>query len=161
MADPFTIRIFVPDGDPERVRLIDRMNWTGLGLVFRRTDWSEVRKRDEMQRTGIYVLVGYGNENDDLLILYVLLADDTCIKRLTSPVQNADTAKSICHTGRPARGASRAPCTPRARAITRRPHDHPIPRSHPCSLTHCTYGGIPHPPKSTQISNWHLYVRSK
>jgi hypothetical protein len=29
MADPFTIQIFVPDGDPEGVRLIDRMNWTG------------------------------------------------------------------------------------------------------------------------------------
>ena len=36
MAEPFTIRIFVPDGDPEGVRLIDRMNWTGLGVVFRR-----------------------------------------------------------------------------------------------------------------------------
>ena len=68
MADPFTIRIFVPDGDPEGVRLIDRMNWTGLGLVFRRSDWSEVRKRTEMQRTGIYVLVGYRNEDDDLLV---------------------------------------------------------------------------------------------
>jgi len=43
-ADPSAIRIFVPDGDPEGVRLIDRMNWTGLGLVFRRFDWSEVCK---------------------------------------------------------------------------------------------------------------------
>jgi hypothetical protein len=25
---PFTIRIFVPDGDPEGVRIINRMNWT-------------------------------------------------------------------------------------------------------------------------------------
>ena len=25
----FTLRMFVPDGDPEGVRLIDRMNWTG------------------------------------------------------------------------------------------------------------------------------------
>lgn len=31
-ADPFTIRIFVPDGDPGGVRIIDRMNWTGLGM---------------------------------------------------------------------------------------------------------------------------------
>ena len=31
VAAPFTIRIFVPDGDPEGFRLIDRMNWTGLG----------------------------------------------------------------------------------------------------------------------------------
>ncbi len=75
MADPFTIRIFVPDGDPEGVRLIDRMNWTGLGLVFRRSDWSEVRKRGEMQRTGIYVLVGYRNEDDDLPTLYIGQAD--------------------------------------------------------------------------------------
>ena len=34
--------------------------------MFRRSDWSEVRKRTEMQRTGIYVLVGYRNEDDDL-----------------------------------------------------------------------------------------------
>ena len=75
MADPFTIRIFVPEGDPEGVRLIDRMNWTGLGLVFRRSDWSEVRRRTEMQRTGIYVLVGYRNEHDDLPTLYIGQAD--------------------------------------------------------------------------------------
>ena len=75
MADPFTIRIFVPDGDPEGVRLIDRMNWTGLGLVFRRSDWSEVRKRSEMQSTGVYVLVGYRSEDDDLPTLYIGQAD--------------------------------------------------------------------------------------
>ena len=45
MADPFTIRIFVPDGDPEGVRLIDRMNWTGLVLVFPLTWSAEVRQR--------------------------------------------------------------------------------------------------------------------
>ena len=75
MANPFTIRIFVPDGDPEGVRLIDRMNWTGLGLVFRRSDWLEVRKRDEMERTGIYVLVGHREEDDDLPTLYIGQAD--------------------------------------------------------------------------------------
>ena len=57
MADPFTIRIFVPDGDPEGVRIIDRMNWTGLGLVFPRAKWPEIKQRPEMQRTGVYVLV--------------------------------------------------------------------------------------------------------
>ncbi len=75
MADPFTIRIFVPGGDPEGVRLIDRMNWTGLGLIFRRSDWSEARKRGEMQRIGIYVLVGDRNEDDDLFTLYIGQAD--------------------------------------------------------------------------------------
>lgn len=75
MADPFTIRIFVPDGDPEGVRLIDRMNWTGLGLVFPRAKWLEVRQRPELQRTGIYILVGYSNEDDDLPTLYIGQAD--------------------------------------------------------------------------------------
>jgi hypothetical protein len=75
MADPFTIRIFVPDGDPEGVRLIDRMNWTGLGLVFPRAKWLEVRQRPELQRTGIYILVGYSNQDDDLPTLYIGQAD--------------------------------------------------------------------------------------
>ena len=39
MAEPFTIRIFVPDGDPEGVRIIDRMNWTGTGIAFPRGSW--------------------------------------------------------------------------------------------------------------------------
>jgi hypothetical protein len=75
MPDPFTIRIFVPDGDPEGVRLIDRMNWTGLGLVFPRGKWAEVRQRAEIQRTGVYILVGYKGEDDDLPTLYVGQAD--------------------------------------------------------------------------------------
>lgn len=71
MTDPFTIRIFVPDGDPEGVRIIDRMNWTGLGIVFPREKWQETRSRDEFSRTGIYVLVGYQGEEDDLPTLYI------------------------------------------------------------------------------------------
>lgn len=74
-ADPFTIRIFVPDGDPEGVRLIDRMNWTGIGVVFRRSDWLKVRNRPELQRTGIYILVGYKQPDDDLPTLYIGQAD--------------------------------------------------------------------------------------
>jgi len=75
MADPFTIRIFVPDGDPEGVRLIDRMNWTGVGVAFPRTHWSTVRERPEMERTGIYVLVGYAGDEADLPTVYVGQAD--------------------------------------------------------------------------------------
>jgi hypothetical protein len=71
MSNPFTIRIFVPDGDPEGVRIIDRMNWTGLGIVFPREKWLETRNRDEFNRTGVYVLVGYQGEEDDLPTLYI------------------------------------------------------------------------------------------
>ncbi len=75
MADPFTIRIFVPNGDPEGVRLIDRMNWTGLGLVFPRTMWPEVRQRQEMSQIGIYILDGYKGDDEDLPTVYVGQAD--------------------------------------------------------------------------------------
>jgi hypothetical protein len=75
MADPFTIRIFVPDGEPEGVRLIDRMNWTGLGIAFPRTKWTDVRPRPEMERTGVYILVGYKSDDVDLPTLYIGQAD--------------------------------------------------------------------------------------
>jgi hypothetical protein len=31
MSDAYTIRIFVPDGDPENSKLVTPMNWTGVG----------------------------------------------------------------------------------------------------------------------------------
>jgi hypothetical protein len=49
-SDPFTIRIFVPDGNPEGVRIIDRMNWTGLGIAFPRDQWMHVRQRNEFSK---------------------------------------------------------------------------------------------------------------
>lgn len=70
MPQPFTIRIFVPDGDPEGLRIIDRMNWTGLGIVFPREQWLRVRSRSEFSRPGVYILVGYA-EDDDLPRIYV------------------------------------------------------------------------------------------
>jgi len=66
MPDPFTIHIFVPDGDPEGVRLINRMNWTGLGIAFPRSKWPEVRQRPEFTRAGVYILDGLpGNDDED------------------------------------------------------------------------------------------------
>ena len=75
MLDAFTLRMFVPDGDPEGVRFIDRMNWTGLGVVFPRSKWSEIRSRAEFGRTGVYILTGYSEGDDDLPTVYVGQAD--------------------------------------------------------------------------------------
>jgi hypothetical protein len=88
-ADPFTIRIFVPDGDPEGVRIIDRMNWTGLGIVFPRSKWAEVRKRPDLAKTGVYILVGYKGEDDDLPTLYIGQADGVG-NRIESHIQKKD-----------------------------------------------------------------------
>ena len=94
MADPFTIRVFVPDGNPEGVRLIDRMNWTGIGVAFPRARWSEVKLRPEMQRTGVYVLVGYRAEDDDLPTLYIGQADGVRASTRTSRTRTSGTGES-------------------------------------------------------------------
>ena len=72
--NPFTIRIFVPDGDPEGVRVIDRMNWTGLGVVFPRDKWSSIKQRKEFLQTGVYILSGY--QDEELPTLYIGETDD-------------------------------------------------------------------------------------
>lgn len=62
--DPFTLRVFVPSGDPEGARIVDRMNWTGRGYFVSRDHWPEIRLRPELQAGGIYVLIGY--EEDEV-----------------------------------------------------------------------------------------------
>jgi hypothetical protein len=88
MADPFTIRIFVPDGDPDGLRIIDRMNWTGLGIVFPREDWSQIKQRPEFSKPGVYILIGYITD-DDLPTLYIGQGD-VVRTRIESHVQNKD-----------------------------------------------------------------------
>lgn len=88
MPDPFTLRIFVPDGDPEGVRIIDRMNWTGVGVVFPRSSWTEVRKRSELRGSGVYILVGYGTD-DELPVLYIGQADSVST-RIDQHLQSKD-----------------------------------------------------------------------
>jgi hypothetical protein len=88
MADPFTIRIFVPDGDPEGLRVIDRMNWTGLGIVFPRSDWPKIRQRPDFSKPGVYILIGYVSD-DDLATVYIGQGD-VLRARLDSHVQNKD-----------------------------------------------------------------------
>lgn len=70
-GDPFTIRVFVADGDPEGIRLIDRLNWTGLGFVVPRDKWPGARHYPELGRTGVYILAGYAEGDDDLPTLYI------------------------------------------------------------------------------------------
>ena len=89
MTAPFTIRIFVPDGDPEGLRIIDRMNWTGLGIVFPRTDWLSIKHRSEFSKPGVYILIGYVSDDDDLPTLYIGQGD-VVRARLESHFQSKD-----------------------------------------------------------------------
>ena len=54
----FSVKIFVPAGDPEGIRVIGKSNWSGQGIVFPRSLFTEVRRRrrEELKRPGVYVL---------------------------------------------------------------------------------------------------------
>jgi hypothetical protein len=69
-ARPFSIRIFVPDGDPDGLRLVEKSNWSGVGVVFNRTNYKQVLTRPEFSRTGVYVLVG-SSDDSALPTIYV------------------------------------------------------------------------------------------
>ena len=57
-TNEFCIRIFVPSGNPEGIRIVEKSNWIGFGIVFPRSGFSEAREREEMSQPGIYILWG-------------------------------------------------------------------------------------------------------
>lgn len=63
MSKPYSIRIFLPGGDPEGLRLIEKSNWSGAGLVIPRALFAEGKLRREVTRTGVYVLAGPPEES--------------------------------------------------------------------------------------------------
>ena len=58
MSNPFSRRIFVADGDPDGLRVVERSNWIGEALIFPRALLPKVKQRDELGQTGVYLLLG-------------------------------------------------------------------------------------------------------
>src|SRR5687768_6985263 len=63
MTKPYSIRIFLPAGDPEGLRTIEKSNWSGAGIVIPRSLMADARARRELNRTGIYLLIGPPEES--------------------------------------------------------------------------------------------------
>lgn len=70
MNSPYSIRIFMPTGDPEGIRTIEKSNWVGSGLVFPRALFKSVMKRPELDRAGVYALIG-PPESSGMVRIYV------------------------------------------------------------------------------------------
>ncbi|MEK7476066.1 MAG: GIY-YIG nuclease family protein [Candidatus Coatesbacteria bacterium] len=69
-SQPYSIRIFLPGGNPDGLRTIEKSNWNGSGLVVPRSLFGETRQRKEFDRTGVYVLTG-PSEESGLPLVYV------------------------------------------------------------------------------------------
>lgn len=96
MAEPFTIKIFVPDGDPESVRIISHMNWTGCGIAFPRDKWQDIKGRPELGTPGVYILSGHASDetllskDEDLLPTIYVGQGDSVNTRIDSHYQSKD-----------------------------------------------------------------------
>ncbi len=85
---PFSLRIFVADGDPDGLRLVERSNWIGKAVVFPRALLPTIKKRDEFQQTGVYLLLG-PSEDGEGEKLYIGEGDPV-LARLESHYANKD-----------------------------------------------------------------------
>jgi len=84
----FSVRIFIPSGNPDGLRIIEKSHWIGQGLFFPRALFAEARQRDELKRTGVYVLWGPG-ESGQLLRIYVG-EGDSVLSRLDQHAKQKD-----------------------------------------------------------------------
>jgi Domain of unknown function (DUF4357) len=84
MAHGVTLRIFLPEGNPEGLRVVTKSNWSGLAIASSRARYLAVRQaRKEFRTPGVYVLVGPPESADREARVYVGQAEDPR-KRLDS-----------------------------------------------------------------------------
>lgn len=83
MALGKSVLLFLADGTPGGLITAEIINWTGHVISAPRSDLPTLLKRDEVSRTGIYVLLGDDPEDLGGTIAYIGEADDVR-KRLTT-----------------------------------------------------------------------------
>ncbi len=54
----FSINIFVAGADLPGLRLVEKSNWNGGGVVFPRSSFAQVKSLVEFKKVGVYVLLG-------------------------------------------------------------------------------------------------------
>lgn len=64
-----SIRIFLADGSPDGIRIVDKSNWVGRALVASRVQVGAVLQREELGRPGVYLLLGPGDGGAERLYI--------------------------------------------------------------------------------------------
>jgi hypothetical protein len=100
MNKPFSLRIFVVDGDPEGLRVVERSNWIGRALMFPRTLLPQVKQRDELKQTGVYLLIG-PREDGEGDLLYIGEGDPVRSRLESHYVQKDFWTRAICFIAAP------------------------------------------------------------
>jgi hypothetical protein len=84
-----TISLYLAQGKPAGVRVVQKDNWSGVGIDCSRSDLPQARKREEFSRSGVYLLVGDQDLAGGLPTLYVGEADELG-PRLANHATNKD-----------------------------------------------------------------------
>jgi hypothetical protein len=92
-SSAFVIRMYLPEGVPEGIRIVERSNWVGQAVICPHSRFTSVRERPEAESAGVYVLLGQEEEND-LPMAYIGEADPL-IDRLLQHYRNKDWWTSV------------------------------------------------------------------
>lgn len=67
MTDPYSINIFVHDGHPDGLKIVEAVNFRGKVFQFQRSRWSDINLKERFRsQGGVYILVGsYVDDVDD------------------------------------------------------------------------------------------------
>lgn len=64
-----TIRLFLVDGTTNGLTTAELSNWTGIGVKVPRIKIKEYDNRPEFQKPGVYILIGKGENNEDVVYI--------------------------------------------------------------------------------------------
>lgn len=63
-----TIKIFLPHGDPKRLRTAELSNWAGKAIAGPRSEFDSVLAREESSNSGVYFLTGNDPETGKMAV---------------------------------------------------------------------------------------------
>jgi len=66
MIPSATIKLYLPLGDPKRVRTAEISNWSGKAVAGPRTDLDHLLVRTELASPGVYLLLGADPQSGEL-----------------------------------------------------------------------------------------------
>lgn len=77
------IRVYFVDGTPGGLTTVEIINWTGHVIAAQRSDLKQLLTREELRRTGVYLLIGEDPASPGSELVYVGEGDDVS-KRVSS-----------------------------------------------------------------------------
>lgn len=100
LLKPFSLRIFVADGDPDGLRLVERSNWVSKAVVFPRALLPKIKHRAELNQTGVYLLLG-PREDGEGEMLYIGEGDPVRLRLEGHYAQKDFWNRAVCFVAAP------------------------------------------------------------